>query len=196
MKNRKDDGMITLEACVSVLIFMTLMLIILGLFQMFMAQNATSHCMVETAESLSLDSYATSKLRSDSWNNDIGTHISNFIAEKAGSPEENPSFVTDSAWCKGEGGSSLEEVIKTRFVGYLTGGDENEADELLENLRVVDGLDGLDFSDSKIVNGDLRIILKYELEYSFKIWDLGVVPVTQKAVSRMWAENADTINLD
>ncbi len=196
VKKKNCDGMITLEACVSVLIFMTLMLIILGLFQMFMAQNATSHCLVQTSESLALDSYATSKLKSSEWTDDIGTHISDLVTGLFGDADNNPSFVSDVAWYKGEGGTSLDSVIKTRFVGYMADGDEEKADKFLEAVNVVNGLDGLDFSDSKIVNGDLRIVLKYELEYSFKIWGLGKVPVSQKAVTRMWADSADTINLD
>ncbi len=193
MKNKSENGMITLEACVSVMIFMTLMLIVLGLFQMFMAQNATSHCLVETSESLSLDSFATSKLKSSDITDGLDTYISDIVTSLFGSAEKSPSFVNDTAWYSG-GSVSLGSIIKTRFVGYLSGGDEEAANNFLKAVNVVNGLDGLDFSQSKIVNGDLRIVLHYDLEYSFRIWGLGTVPVTQKAVSRMWAEDANTIN--
>lgn len=195
-KTKYTDGMVTLEACVSVMIFMILMLIILGFFQMYMAQNATAHCVVETTESLSLDSYATSKLKSSEWSDDVGTHISDLVTGLFGNAEENPNFVTDTAWYEGKGDIELENIIKTRFVGYLTSGDEEKADKFLRSVRVVDGLDGLDFSDSTIVNGDLRVVLKYELEYSFRTWGLSTVDVVQRSVSKMWAENAEAINLD
>ena len=81
----------------------------------------------------------------------------------------------------GEGG--MLEGLKSRL-GF--GGDEEEADEMLTRMNVVNGLDGLDFSGSYVANNTLYIVLKYQLEYDFNIWDLGTVDVEQKTCSRLW----------
>ena len=56
-------GMVTLEACVSVLSFLLLMLLLSSLFVMFMAQNMTAHALLQTAESLSLDAYTITTMK-------------------------------------------------------------------------------------------------------------------------------------
>lgn len=190
-----SKGMLTLEACVSVMIFMILMLIFLGLFQMFMAQNVTAHVLLQTAESLSLDSYATSKLKDvDSWTAQIGDHISQFVTQFFGNQSENPYFVSNKAWYEGKEDLKFGDIVRLRFIGYLAEGDDTAADKFLRAMRVVGGLDGLDFSETVIVNGDLKITLKYELEYSFRIWGVKPVGVYQRAVSHLWMDNAVSKN--
>lgn len=185
--NRKNAGVITLEACVSVLSFLILMLLISSLFVMFMAQNTTAHVILETSESLSLDAYAAEHIGTGGWGStsEIVVSVSDFISGLFGKDEDNPNFTTREKWYEGTN-TELADTIKTRFVAYLTGGDEKEADEFLENMNIVDGLDGMNFSDSYVENDVLHIVLKYELEYDFNIWSVGKVQVKQTACSRLW----------
>lgn len=186
MKGYKQRGAITLEACISVLAFLVLALLLSSLFIMFMAQNVTAHVTLQTSESLSLDVYTIESLiKEDGKIGSVGENLGQFITKLFGSSSDNPYFVTDSRWYNGDA-TQLEQTIKTRFVGYLTGGDETEADAMLSRMNIVDGLDGLDFSESYVANDTLYIVLKYELEYDFNIWGLGTVEVEQKACSKLW----------
>lgn len=186
MKDSKQQGAITLEACVSVLSFMVLMLLLSSLFVLFMAQNVTAHTVLQTSESLSLDVYAIESLMKEEGKiGSVGENLGQFITKLFGSSSDNPYFVTNDRWYT-EGATQLESTIKTRFVGYLTNGDETEADEMLTRMNVVDGLDGLDFSKSYVSNDTLYIVLDYNLEYDFNIWGLGTIEVEQKACSRLW----------
>ena len=189
MKKTKNDGVITLEACISVLSFLVLMLLLSSLFLMFMAQNVTSHGLLQTSQSLSLDVYSTnriSSLKDDS--GIVGGAVGSFIHDLFGNSADNPSFVTDDKWYEPgtTGDTKLVNAVKKRFVGYIAGGDEAKADEYLESMNIVDGLDGLDFSGSYVKKDVLYIVLKYELEYDFNIWNVGTVQVEQTTCSKLW----------
>ena len=187
MKKSAERGAITLEACVSVLSFLILMLFLSSLFVMFMAQNVTSHAILQTAQSLSLDAHLIESLikQEDGKVANLSDQVSDFVAKLFGSSEENPYFVTDSRWYNGDS-TLIAEAVETRFVGYLSGGDETKADELLTNMNVVDGLDGIDFSQSYVQDNTLYIVLQYELEYDFNIWGLGTIDVEQRSCAKLW----------
>ncbi len=186
MDDRNQQGVITLEACVSVLSFLVLMLLLSSLFVMFMAQNVTAHVALQTSESLSIDVYATECLMKEEGKiGSLSANLGQFITRLFGSSSSNPYFVSDDRWYNGDS-DKIANTVKTRFVGYLAGGDEEEADEMLTRMNVVNGLDGLDFSGSYVANNTLYIVLKYQLEYDFNIWDLGTVDVEQKTCSRLW----------
>lgn len=186
MKKKDIKGVITLEACVAVLSFLILMLLLSSLFVMFMAQNVTSHTILQTSQSLSMDVYSTEQLSVDSGSvGSVGDYLGQFVTSLFGSSDENPAFVTDDKWYEGEN-EKIAQAVKTRFVGYLTGGNETEADEFLERMNIVDGLDGLDFTGSYVDNDTLYIVLKYNLEYDFNIWNVGKVEVEQTTCSKLW----------
>lgn len=185
--NRKDErGMITLEASVSVLTFLILMLFMSSLFVMFMAQNVTAHVALQTSESLSLDVYSIESLmKEDGKIGSVGDNLGQFITKLFGSSDNNPYFVTNNRWYAKES-TTVPETVKKRFLGYLAGGDDVKADELLKNMNVVNGWDGLDFSESYVANDTLYIVLKYELEYDFNMFNVGTVEVEQRTCSKLW----------
>lgn len=189
MNKRSQEGTITLEACVSVFAFLILMLLLSGLFLMFMAQNVTGHAILQTSQSLSFDSYTTDHMKTDKDANpgvgSVGQALGDFVTGLFGNPDNNPYFVTDDAWYATVD-KDISSVLKKRFVGYLAGGDEDKADEYLENMNIKDGLDGLDFSKSYVKDDTLYIVLNYELEYYFTIGDLGNVAVEQTTSSKLW----------
>ena len=192
MTKHSDRGVITLEACISVLSFLTLMLFLSSLFVMFMAQNVTGHVALQTAESLSLDVYRTNTLiKEDGKFVSLGDSLTQFITKNIGSSEKNPNFITDTRWYQNEEGDDPEpevvaEAVKNRFLGYLSGGDETKADELLKNMNVVNGFEGLDFSGCYVEGRDLYVVVKYELEYDFNLWNVENQKVEQMACSKLW----------
>lgn len=176
------SGLLSLEACISVLIFMMMMLILAGLFRMFMAQNATAHAALETAQSLSLDAYAGKKIGNGSLDS-VGDLINGLFGLF-----NDDDFSSYDNWFGEEADqdANVEEVVKRRFTAYLSGGDTSGADELLERLNVVDGLEGIDFSGSRVENGKLYVSVKYKLKYDFQIGGLGQVEVEQEACAKLW----------
>ena len=192
MMRKSDDGVITLEACVSVLSFLILMLFLSSMFVMFMAQNVTAHVALQTSQSLAMDVYRTNTLiREEGKLVSLGDALTQFVTNMAGSSEDSPYFISDARWYQNAEGKDPEsevvaEAVKTRFLGYISGGDEAKADELLKNMNVVNGLDGMDFSESYVTENVLYVVLKYELEYDFNIWNAETLKVEQTACSKLW----------
>ena len=200
-----QDGSIVLEACFSVLIFILFVLAMYGLLTMFMAQSLIGHALVESTQSLALDSYATNQLTSVGKFN-VGEDVFRPLLELFTDFEpEDPHFSSRERWFDRENGATQETweaAARTRFVGYLTGsvsgGGEDaasceaRADEILKALRIVDGLDGLDFSGSDVVGEDLYVRVNYKIAYLYNpfglegLEKLSEFNTTQQACSRMW----------
>lgn len=196
-EQKSISGMLSLEACISVMFFLILMLLLAGFFRMFMAQNVTAHAALETAESLSLDAYAAEKIGNGGIGS-VGELINSLIPYNS---DENFSSYND--WFSEEsddpfeselskelyGGKpdeSVESAVKTRFIAYVSGGNADEADHFLKRLNVKDGLQGMDFSGSRVENNTLYVRIKYKLKYDFHLGDLGEIQVDQEACSRLW----------
>ena len=77
-------------------------------------------------------------------------------------------------------------MVKTRFIAYLTSGDPDKADDILERYHVVDGVDGLDFSGSYVEDGKLYLSVKYEIEYEFNVFNFGSNKFEHKVCSKLW----------
>ena len=216
---KRNEGVITLEACIFVLFFMIIMIVMMSLYIMLCAHTMTAHVMLQTAESLSLDAYSIGRItdkttaRQPIHINDVGESATIWIYRLLGNPdldlEKHDYFVSETKWYEafteegydedawlsgekdpdtvgGRTGSNIEIVVRKRFIGYLTGGDEPEADKLLKSVYVVDGLNGLDFSKSYVQNGDLHVVLHYKLHYMMGEHVIPAVDIEQKSVAKLW----------
>lgn len=196
---RNTEGSITLEACISLILFVFLILLLYSFFIVFQAESKIADCLIRCGESLSLDVYASEKLTTDWKETSSVSDFFTYIALQA--TEESTMFYSDTSWYKGEKdeigndtatSSEMEEVLEERFIAYLVGDGENaksRADDLLTNLRVVDGLEGIDFSESYVDSeGDLYIVVQYKLDYIFDFPGFGFEPIDMKqtSVSRLW----------
>lgn len=180
---RSERGLLSLEACIAVTIFMFLMLFMYSFFVVFEARNAIGHSVLATANSLSLDAYGNSKY------GDADTIAKIFYAIYGTSGVNDSGFVDTQKWYDDAGGansSGFQSAIQTRFLAYLGGGDKQRANELLERYHIQGGADGLDFSDSKVEGGRLYLSVKYTIEYEFQVFNLDVLKMEQKACSKLW----------
>ena len=180
MKNNK--GAVTLEACVIVTLFMIFMLFFLGLFSMFMAQQSIAHSVVQATQSLALEKHITGELSFES-----GEGLEELITQAAlklfGEKNDNEHFSDISKWYEN---GKCEEAVKERFIGYLSGGDKEKADAYLNNMRIVNGLDGIDFSESKVENNVLYVVVQYKIKYVFTIGSIGEIDAKQHFCAKLW----------
>lgn len=203
-------GSVSLEACIVVPIFMILMLFIYSFFIVFSAQNSISHALLQCSQSVSLDPYKTDKVGAAP--GEIPDGLYNAIIE--GMESDDTYFKSDSKWyttttdlsladatmnivtggfleaeeevaITGLSSSELDEIVKKRFIAYLSGGDESKAKKELEALNIVNGLDGIVFT--ALVSGDdVYITATYEIEYVFSFQGAAKIPMTQTVCSRLW----------
>ena len=128
-------------------------------------------------------------------------HVIGWGEEIAADPAEMMASVLD--YGLGTGISLVFEQIARPLVGrYLSNGNVS-GDEYLRSVNVVDGLDGLDFASFSLFdpahsgagsvlideNGNVRLVVRYEIEYRFGALPLPfrpVLSVTQTAVTKAW----------
>ena len=183
----RQEGAILLEASIAIITFLMFVLMLYGILVLFLAQNLVGHALIESTQSLAMDTYATNKLTRSPGTGDVARKILEAVTDIA--PEKDSYFSSRERWFDRKRGATAEEwqtAARERFIGYFAGGDEKKADEMLRVLRVKDGLAGLDFSESNIVGSDVYIRVSYEIEYFFNPGGLGEIPTSQQACSRMW----------
>jgi len=189
-KIKKEHGFVTLEALITVLFFMVIMFLFYGLFLMYMAQNATAHAVLQTSQSLAVDNYAANQLGDGTG---FPTGIKDLMVKFFKSidvglvPEDDDYFVSNTKMKTDTDENNVPEMVKKRFIAYLAGGDETKADSMLKSMNVEKGINGLDFSESAIIDEKyIKVVLKYQLNYEFQIAELGKVDVKQESLSKLW----------
>lgn len=178
---RSETGVISLEACIVVPMFVFLILFFYGLIIMFTGQQYMCHSLIQCAESLSLDSYA----------NETGMSIENMEngedlvgALYAGIlTMGNKNFSSTSRWYRDS--SKLKSTIKDRFIGFLVG-KGGDADGTLKTIGVKDGVNGIDFGESKVEDGVLTLVLKYKQEFIFNFGGLASFDRKMSLQVKMW----------
>lgn len=186
MEKKRESGLLSLEASISVTIFIFLMLFMYSFFVVFEVRNEMAHVTLSTTNSLALDAYANKEL------GDSDT-VANLIYNFYGRKKQGDSDFTDyRQWYDAASDAELPpegafaEAVKTRFLAYLTNGESESAEEMLERYHIEGGVDGLDFTGSHISGEDLFVTVKYTLKYEFNVFGLGTIDMSHSACSKLW----------
>ncbi len=132
----REEGLLSLEACIAVTIFLFLMLFMYSFFVFFEARNVIAHGVLSAADSLSLDAYGNTAIAGSNTVLAVpgaaktileglyGVHIS-----------DDSDFVDNGMWYKSSAvnvtnadgsttvSSAFLELVKERFLAYISGGD-------------------------------------------------------------------------
>lgn len=189
-KKKSEKGLLSLEASIVVTMFIFFVLFLYSFFIIFEARNEMAHVLLTTTNSLALDAYETENLKDTenlSW-------FLYYIYER--NKEDDKGFATTTKWHKASPGvdedgnpviaTDLEIAIKERFIAYLADGDTAEANRILDMYNIVGGVDGLDFSNSKVQSGNLYVDLVYAIDYQFNLFGIGKIQLKQSACSKLW----------
>lgn len=202
---KNENGSVTVEATLSVTLFLLLMLFLSSLFFMTSAQEDIAHSIVQTSQSLSIEAYSISKLQTD-MNTGAKAALTDLAVKVFSTANSDRHFYTDVRWFSTDRlmdnyidedtvqtkdpqlrNIDLREIIRTRFIGFFANGDEAAANEMLEKMGVIDGLAGLDFSESKVSGGVLYITVNYKMQYKIHIGDIGTVNASQTFCAKIWS---------
>lgn len=196
-----QDGVMALEACISLTLFLIVMLALYSILQMFTAQSMIAHAAQEACQSIALENYnqttfATGTLQQvPSWLFTLinGDKSSNYHESADFSLETflfNDLKKNDDQLVKLEN-LKLQLQTKTnarkRFAAYLAG-NETKANELLNNYGVVNGLNGISFEGTGKTSTDMTIQVTYTIRLNFYIemFHFGEFESTQKVCCRLW----------
>lgn len=171
----KERASVTLEAAIILPIFCFLFMALNGVFFVFSAQNQVMHALVQTANSLSLDSY---------WNEKTGVenpNVSNMLQNFERSITQDKSFSSTESWHKNETVSS--GVLEDRFYSYFTGdGNKLSAYTKLKKLGVVGNME----LSGTVNNGDLTLVAKYKMKFWFNLFKTEPLDLSQKVKVHLW----------
>lgn len=201
---KSENGTISLEAAIMMPIFIFVIMFIYGIMLMFSGQQLINHAMIQSSESLSIDSYAEMAIYNSYGNRDLTYDVykafltcdnkkdplnnmgSNFI-------EDTSNFSTNKRWYKNKTSDYDKriDIIKRRFIGYLTNEKDidkgkEEANAILKKYGVKDGIDGIDFSESEISDKVLTIKAKFKQEFIFNFQGLATFDREIVIKTRMW----------
>jgi len=180
-----EKGVVSLEACVLVPFFIFLMLFLYGIIIMFMGQQMMSHSLIQSAESLSLDPYSTERLSLDVIDN-AGDLFQSLYANLFTSGDNN--FSSTDKWYSG-GSAGMEDTIKDRFIGFLTGGDDTKAESLLNQVGVKGGIEAIDFSGCTVEGNVLTLTINYKQDFIFNFQGLASFDRSMSVKVNMWGLN-------
>lgn len=158
INEENNSGSITLEAAIVVPLFIILMLLVNGLFVMFMGQQIMSHTLIQSAKSLAFDPYSSQRVAANE-EDDLADMFIDIFSFGSG------DHVSTDKWYE-EDPENIVEVIKERYVAYLKE-SQSSAANLLDEIGVKNGLNGLDFSGSSLEDGILTVKMKYTQEFIF-----------------------------
>ena len=188
---KSERGLLSLEACIAVTIFIFLMLFMYSFFVVFEARNAIGHAVLATANSLALDSYENSRLgEADTVAKLIFQGLYG-ISHDADSDFSNANaWYNDSTISNEDGTTSLSDdfsdAIKTRFYAYLCAGEDESPESVLKRYHIKGGESGMDFSNSYADSKNLYLSVQYTIEYEFQVFNLEGLRMEQKACSKLW----------
>ncbi len=180
MKNRfsRQSGLLSLEACIVVTLFLFLMLFLYSFFVVFEARNEIGHVLLSTADSLALDPFANESMADPD-------SLQGIIYGIYGSMSSgNGTFFNTEKWYEDE--TLMAEEIRNRFLAYLAERKQSDAQEVLKRLHVVDGPNGLDFSKSKLDGDELKLVVEYEINYEFQLFGFKGAKFSQSCSSKLW----------
>ena len=189
MKEKLSErGSITLETGIVLPIFILIFLFIYGLFSVFSAQNAITHALLQTAKSMSLDPYSSERIDPEKdWEKNFYYKLSgkkgcwvNFNGDGG-----RQWFVGTPLDWSGTDYGEVENVCRERFVNFFANGYTDTAEQTLKAMRVVGGLNGIDF-EVAIDGDDMTLTATYKLKYWFDRYGMGQIPMEQTVKTRLW----------
>lgn len=188
IEKKYTKGSIILETSIVLPIFILVILFVYGMFVIISAQNVITHTLIQSSKSLSFDPYITTHVESVAESKTFWSSFSSIILDYARLSNDE-YFSSISNWYDEGGNKSSDgeraDLAKSRFIGYLAGGDKVEAEKKIKSLGVINGLNGMQFSVS-ISGNDMTITIKYALQFWFDAFDLGKIPMEQAITVRLW----------
>lgn len=190
----EQAGVLAIESLFSMLIFIILMMTFYSMIVLFMAQNLIGHALMQSSQSLALETYATSEMEAglslqglatgfiQLFSSDLST-ISNLLSVDY---QNDSEYTTRDTWHE-EDADTVAEVARQRFASYLAGG-AGAADAFLRNLGVIDGLAGVSFDGTGVSGSDLTITIHYRIQLLIRpdTFGFGVFDSEQSVCARLW----------
>lgn len=185
----REGGSIALEACLSLTLFLIVMLALYSMICMFTAQSMIAHALQQAGQSIALENYKNSTMDVDTLQK-IPLYLLEQLTDGLGQ-KSSAILDTDGGTFSNSGKVSkfnVKRVAKERVASYLNGSTK-EADQFLKDIGIVKGLEGLNFEGTTVSGDDITIQVSYKVRLLFylEMFDFGEFDSTQKVCCRLWS---------
>lgn len=184
IRTKKESGVVSLEACIVLPIFIFLILFFYGFMFLFAGEQLVSHALVQSAVSMSLDSYATEKLADSSKVDALIQDLLDAALADDAKDKGETSHSSNKKWYENQ--STVQKEVESRFVSYLANGKKETANKKLKQFGVVNGIEGISFSECKVENNILTITIKYKQNYLMDAFGLLSYDREKTIKQKMW----------
>ena len=190
MESKK--GSLTIEASIALTAFMFVVVTVLSFATVYKAQSIVSHATLQTSQALAIESY-TRETVSSTDTADLFSKMVKFISflgfDINGADDWYASL--------GDSGTNLQKIARKRFAAAIAGKDSlldsytDNADKILEDAGIVDGLDGIDFAYSAVLDGNIIINVQYEVKLPFSFFGTDTVKLSKSAKTKAFKKISD-----
>lgn len=190
-KRTGERGLLSLEACIAVTIFIFLMLFMYSFFILFEARNIMAHALLATTDSMAKDAYESSnEVDRTTVGGILGQIYETAFLDGSDFSDQRDWYTeaTERAPDAEVQTGAEHDVFRTRFIAYLGNGDIDRAERLVKRLKIQGGLEGLDFSKTKVDGGNLYGSVRYKVDYIFDVFDSDGLEMEHTACSKIWGK--------
>lgn len=183
---KKQEGILSVEAAISLTIYLFAMMFLVNVGQVYRAQNYMAHGLLQTGQMLAFSSY---EYGTDTTISKLGDGFMRLVTSLfglvGGSHNSNGSKLDESniklAWKDGR----YPEAAKTAF-GYCAGKDTVETNGYLEKYGITGGIDSVDFTQTCRNGKDLCIRAQYRVDLPFAFFNISHIDMHQQIVCGLW----------
>ena len=173
---KRQEGILTLEASISLTIYLFAMMFLVNFGQVYRAQNYMAHGLLQTGQMLAFSSY---EYGADTTISKLGDGFMRLFSLVGNTPDRSDIKL---AWKDGR----YPEAAKTAF-GYCAGKDVAETDKYLKQYGISGGIESIDFSKTTCLNGkDLCIRAEYRVDLPFAFFNVSYINMHQQIVCGLW----------
>lgn len=173
-KNKNTEGYLTVEATLSLTIFLFFMMFLTNYGQIYMAQNYVTHGLLQTGKMLAMSSY---EYEQDTTFAGAVTDILTFLFGKERDAAE------ESAKVQWKYGSDTDKKAAVETV--LPYGTAANPSEFAEGLKRY-GINNVVMENAVIDGNDLIITTKYEVKLAFAFFGYEKIEMHQQVRSGLW----------
>lgn len=178
-------GSLTIEASIALVAFIFVVITILSFATVYRAESIVSHATLQTSQSMAIESYYRETISGNDTAKTWSTLVkfASFLGFDA-------AHADDAYASLGDKGTDMYKIVKDTFA-YAIADDVNEADRILEDAGIPDGLDGIDFSYSSITGSNIIINARYEVELPFSFFGEQTVTLSKSAKTKSFKSISD-----
>ena len=159
----------TVEATLSLTIFLFFMMFFMNFGHIYQAQNYITHGVLQTGKSLAFYSFEYEQ-----------KSPSDFIQELFGLGS-GKQIAIEQKWNAGSYASAAREMFS-----YCAGVEPAQTDAVLKKYGLVNGIESLDFSNTSVKDNKLFLKVQYDIQLPFAFLGLDKVTMHQQTICGLW----------